>query len=172
MFFFVVCFSCLRLLWPLLLQLLWLLSAPEQCLSLQKVCWLPPLWAKHEVCMIWIAHSWFQGTQWGVQLASPLCCSNNNLNPRCLFRHMHPLSWVFHRWILSHRVVPSTDYLCHILVSVMMFAYYTSGGLSYGGLQHHNTLELETWWPNGIAHGTLNMHIVGSNLSAASWLTM
>ena len=114
--------------------------------------------------MMWFCcYHWYERTQWGVLLASPLCCSIN-ISPGCLLRLKPMMPWVLLDFVkvgpstlcqcllwplLSFsRVEPPTDFI--MLVSVMVFAVYVQvlmwppfspRGLSLQGLHHHNCLE-------------------------------
>ena len=92
------------------------------------------------VSMMWFCHHrWLQGTQWGVVLASLLCCSNI-LNPRILLRHMPNVPWVLHRWVFSFRVEHPTDsYVMSWCVLWCLLSYLR--GLNHWGLQHHHPSE-------------------------------
>ena len=83
-------------------------------------------------------YSWIWGTQWGVLLASPLCCSNI-LRPRCLLRYMPAMPWVPWRWVFCFKVEPSIDSyvgvfygFCFLLSGSHVGAIFTNGGLTNG----------------------------------------
>ena len=140
-FSLLVCFSLyLRLLWPLLLPFhLCQLCVPVHHPSLKLSWWHPSLLAwYHQASMMWFCQqSWFQGSQWGILVASPLWLTNYNLSPRCLLRHMPTMPWILKRWIYSFQSWATYQFICHMLVFVMLFAFcsqvatlFTDGSLT------------------------------------------
>ena len=67
-------------------------------------------------------HCWSWGTKWGVLLASPLCCSSNNVSPRCSLRQLPIMPCVLSEFSLF-RVEPPTNSLYCMFVLVMVFAF-------------------------------------------------
>ena len=63
---------------------------------------------------------------WGVLLASPPCC-NNICSPRWLLRHIQTLSWVHCKWVFSFRIKPFHQFICNMLMSVMLCAFCFQG---------------------------------------------
>ena len=72
-------------------------------------------------------HSWFQGTQWGVLLTSPMCHSNNNLSPGCLLPSEAYANYAMESplVIFTFRVEPpnSSQIMCWCLLWCLLSAF-------------------------------------------------